>query len=173
VGYQPEPDWYRETTKPRRTIRIWKTLGSRDADAGLILRFDLSNLITQAGSFGAILFSFDTELDCADAAHRIHNLDNGTTLAVASMRELFGEIILVQGLGLDFVNTTVKVTDFRPTLGLRDDRIADRGSRILPLASIVLEVVGQNLEIIFALRISQVGAKPYQVKALALSVLTP
>jgi hypothetical protein len=70
------------------------------------------------------LFSFDTELDGADAAHRIDNLDDGTTLAVASMFELFGEIVLVQGIGLDFVNTTVKILDLRPALSLRDDSIA-------------------------------------------------
>jgi hypothetical protein len=50
---------YRETAKPRRAVRVWKTLGSGDADAGLVLAFDLSQLITQARSFGAIFFSRD------------------------------------------------------------------------------------------------------------------
>jgi hypothetical protein len=49
-------------------------LGSRDTDAELA--FGLSQLITQAHSFGAIFVSFDTELDGADAAHRIHYASN-------------------------------------------------------------------------------------------------
>ena len=54
-----------------------------------------------------MLFCFDTELDGADAAHRIDNLDDRAALPFAGMFELVGEIVLVQGVGLNFVNTTV------------------------------------------------------------------
>ncbi len=67
----------------------------------------------QARSFGAILFTFDTELDGADASHRVDDLGDGTALAVAGMFELvLGQIVLVQGIGLNFVNAAVT---FRPS----------------------------------------------------------
>jgi hypothetical protein len=103
----------------------------------LVLRFDSSELITQAGSFGTILSGFDTVLDCANAAHRIEDLDDSAAPAVAGMRELVDEIVLVQGLGLSFVNTTVKIPDTSPALRLRDDSIADSDSGILPLSAVV------------------------------------
>jgi hypothetical protein len=83
-----------------------KTLGSRNADAGLVLRFNFSEPITQARSFGAILFSFDTVLDGRDAAHCIHNLGEGIFFALAKIFELVGVIILAQGFSLGFVNLT-------------------------------------------------------------------
>jgi len=118
------------------------------------LAFDSSQLITQARGLGAILFGFDTELDSANAAHRVDQLGDGTVLAVASMFELVDEIVLVQSVGLLFVNAAVKVLDVRPALSLRDGGIADRG--IGRLAA-VLQIVGESLEIIFAVDISLVG----------------
>src|SRR4029077_1635097 len=82
---------YRETKELRCVIRVGKTLGSRDAVGGLVLAFDLSQLITQARSYGAILFGFDTELDGTHAAHRVDQLGDGTALAVAGMLELVDE----------------------------------------------------------------------------------
>src|SRR6266700_1985613 len=106
---------------------LWKGPSSSPAERwvrkGLVLAFDLSQLITWARSFGAILFSFDTELDSVDGTPRIHNLDDSTGLAVAGMFELVGEIVLVEGIGLNFVNMIVKILDFRPALRLRDDGI--------------------------------------------------
>lgn len=121
----------------------------------LALAFDLSQLITQGRSFGAILFGFDTELDGADAAHRVDDLGDGAALAVAGMFELVGKIVLVQGVGLHFVNTAVKILDVRPAPSLRDDRIADRGIGRLPhpLAA-VLQIVAESLEMPFAVDIS-------------------
>ena len=55
------------------------------------MAFDLSQLITQAGSFGTILFGFDTELDGTNAARRIDQLGHGTVLAIAGMFELVDE----------------------------------------------------------------------------------
>jgi hypothetical protein len=86
---------YQETSKPRCAIRIWKTLGSKNAGGGLVLAFNSTQLIMQARSFGAILFSFDTELDGADASHRGDDLGDDTALAVAGRFELVGEIVLV------------------------------------------------------------------------------
>lgn len=137
----------------------WKKLGSGDADAGLVLAFDLSQLITQTRRFGAVLFSFDTVLDSADTAHRIHKLDHGTALAVAGMCELFDKIVLVQGIGLDFINTAVEILDFCPALRLCDGSIADRHGGVLPLPAVVLEIVGENLQIILPLRVSLVGCQ--------------
>jgi hypothetical protein len=91
------------------------------------LAFDSSQLIAQARSFGAILFGFDTELDGADAAHRVDNLGDATALAVAGMFELVNEIVLVQGVGLHFVNAAVKILDVRLALSLRDGGIAGSG----------------------------------------------
>ncbi len=44
---------HRESMKARYALRAWNTLGSGDAGYGLV--FDLSQLITQACGFGAIL----------------------------------------------------------------------------------------------------------------------
>src|ERR1700686_4952914 len=77
-----------------------RRLGSRDGGFVFVFAFDSSQLITQARSFGAILFGFDTELDGADAAHRVDDLGDATALAVAGMFELVDEIVLVQGVGL-------------------------------------------------------------------------
>jgi hypothetical protein len=141
----------------------------------LVLAFDLRQLIPQPRSFGAILFSFNTGLDGNDIAHPVNHLDDGPALALAGMCKLIDEIVLVQGLGLEFVDTTVKIPDARPALSLRDDRIADRDSGILPLPSIVLQIVGENLEIVLALPISLVGCQtiPSQNRLAQVSVREP
>ena len=113
----------------------------------------------QARSFGAILFSFGSVLDSGNTSHRVEDFGHGSALAVADMFELVGEIGLVQGIGLGFVNSTVKILDLRPALSLRDGSIADRGGGVLPLPAVVLQIVGENLEIILALDISQVGCQ--------------
>jgi len=88
---------------------------------------DLSQLITQARSCVAILFGFNTELDCADAAHRVDDLGHATALAVAGMFEPVDEIVLEQRASLHFVNAAVKILDVRPALSLRHGSITDRG----------------------------------------------
>jgi hypothetical protein len=74
----------------------------------ICFRFDSSQLIPQSRSFGAILFGFDTELDGADATHRVDDLGDATALSVAGRFELVDEIVLVQGVRLHFVNAAVK-----------------------------------------------------------------
>jgi hypothetical protein len=91
------------------------------------LILDFSQFFTQARSIVAILCRLDTELDGTDASNRIDNLGDATALALAGMLELVGEIVLVQGVGLQFVNAAVKILDVRPALGLRDGSIGDRG----------------------------------------------
>jgi hypothetical protein len=105
-------------------------------------------------------FGFDTELDGADSAHRVDHLDDGAALALTGRFELVGKIVLVQGIGFDFVNTTVKIMNLRPAFGFGDDGIAEGGSGILPLPSAaVLQIVGENLEIIFALDVPLFGCQ--------------
>ena len=132
----------------RNQLALRVTSGRRGTDAGSVLAFGLGQLISQALGFGAILFSFDTKLDGPHAADRIHDLGDAIALALAEMFELVGEIVLVQGISLGLVDTTVKIPNFRPTLGFRDHSIADRDGGVLPLPS-VLEIVGENLEIVF------------------------
>jgi hypothetical protein len=72
----------------------------------LVLAFGLSQLITQARCFGAILFRVDTVLGGRYAAHSIHNLGEGIFFALAKIFELVGVIILAQGFSLGFVNLT-------------------------------------------------------------------
>ena len=126
----------------KRALRVWKTSGSRDGDAGLELAFGLSQLIMQARSFGAIFCGFDTVLNSANAAHRIEDLDDGAALALAGMGELIDEIVLVKGKGLGIVDTTVKVPDPGPAFSLRDNGISDREGGVLPLAAAILQIVG-------------------------------
>src|SRR5262249_43486452 len=116
-------------------------------------------LITEARSLGAILFSFDAELDGYDAARRVDHLDDSTALALARMFELVDEIVLVQSIGLDFVNLMVKILDLRPTLSLRDGGVADRGSCGFPLPAVALQIVGESLEIICPLHASLIGGQ--------------
>jgi hypothetical protein len=98
----------------------------------LVLAFDLSQLITQSGSFGTVFFRFDIVLDGGDAAQRVDDLGDATALAVAGMLELVGEIVLVLGVSLQFVNAAVKILDGGPALRRRDGGVADGGSGILP-----------------------------------------
>jgi hypothetical protein len=114
------------------------------------LAFDLSQLIMQACSFGVRLFSFGSVLDSANTAHRVEDFGHGSALAAADMFELVGVIVLVEGMSLSSVNATLKIPDFRPVLSLRDGSIADRDGGVLPLSAVVLQIVGENLEIIFA-----------------------
>src|SRR5690348_8533490 len=72
------------------------------------------------------------------------------------MFELVSGIVLVDGISLEFVNATVKVANRRPALSFGDDRIGDRESGVLVLASLVLEIVGQSLAIIVALLVPPV-----------------
>jgi len=78
-------------------------LRNRNAGGGLVLAFDLSQLIMQARSFGARRFSFGSVLDSADASHRVEDLGHGSALAVTDMFELVGVIVLVQSMGLTCV----------------------------------------------------------------------
>src|SRR6185437_14618412 len=103
-------------------------------------------------SFSAIFFSFNTVLDGRDTAHGIHNFGECILLAFAKMFELVGVIVLAQGLSFGFVNASAKVTNGSPALRLRDQRIADRKSGRL-------QIVGKGLEIILALRVSQVSSQ--------------
>jgi hypothetical protein len=56
----------------------------------LELVFDLSQLITQAGSFGAVFCGFGIVLDGDDATHRVNDLGDATALAVAGRSDLVG-----------------------------------------------------------------------------------
>jgi hypothetical protein len=56
----------------------------------LELVFDLSQLITQAGSFGAVFCGFGIVLDGDDATHRVNDLGDATALAVAGRSVLVG-----------------------------------------------------------------------------------
>jgi hypothetical protein len=75
----------REHMKARHAIRACKALGSGDAFGELVFALDLSQLITQARSFGAILLRRDMVLDGANAPHRVENLDESIVLAFARM----------------------------------------------------------------------------------------
>lgn len=113
----------------------------------------------QACSFGVRLFSFGSVLDSANTAHRVEDFGHGSALAAADMFELVGVIVLVEGMSLSSVNATLKIPDFRPVLSLRDGSIADRDGGVLPLSAVVLQIVGENLEIILPLHISQIGSQ--------------
>src|SRR6185437_6731933 len=132
---------------------------SRPAGARLILAFDLGQLIMQARSFSAILCRLNTVLHSRDAAHRIHHLRECVALALAKMLKLVGVIVLALGPSLGFVNTSLKIPDLSPALSLLNHRIADRLSGVLQLSTIVLQVIGESLEIILPVRISQVGGQ--------------
>ena len=73
----------------------------------------------QARSLGAILFCFGSVLDCGNTSHRVEDFGH--------MFELVGEIGLIQGNDLGMINSTLKISDFRPALSLRYGGIADWG----------------------------------------------
>src|SRR5262249_49185524 len=120
---------------------------------------DLSQLIAEVGSFRAILFGFDTVLYRDDAASGVYDLDDGTTFSVAGVSELFDEIVLIEGIGFDFVDLAVKILDFRAELSLCNGGIADWRGGILPLAAVVLQIVGENLQIVLGFYVSPVGGQ--------------
>jgi hypothetical protein len=52
----------------------------------LVLAFDVSQLITQAHSFGAGLFGFGGVLDSANASHCVEDFGHGVALAVLNAK---------------------------------------------------------------------------------------
>lgn len=135
-----------------------RTLRSRDG-GGLVLAFDLSQLVVQVRCFHAGVFSFGSVLDGGNASHCVEDFGHGVAFAMADVFQLVGEPVLIQGDGLGVVNATLKISDFRPALRLRNGGIADRYGRVLPFPAVILQIVGETLEVIFALDVSPVGRK--------------
>ena len=82
-------------------------LGFGDAGVPLVLvvlAFELTEFIAQAGGFVAILLRLEAELGRRDAANRIENLCDGIFLALARMVEFVGLIFLPLGVALESVN---------------------------------------------------------------------
>src|SRR5207249_10985523 len=72
-------------------------LGFGDAGVPLVLvvlAFELTEFIAQAGGFVAILLRLEAELGRRDAVNRIENLCDGIFLALARMVEFVGLIFL-------------------------------------------------------------------------------
>lgn len=65
---------------------------------GLVFAFDLSRLISQACSFGSILFGFDTELNGTDAAKRIVEIVDAVPVALIRRHAVPGQGPSVVGL---------------------------------------------------------------------------
>ena len=66
----------------------------------MVLVFELTQFVAQAGGFVAILLGLEAELGSRNAANRIDNLGDGILLAFARMFELVGLIFLIQGVSL-------------------------------------------------------------------------
>ena len=129
----------------------------------------------QALSFGARFLRVSSVLNSGNTPHRIEDFDHGLTFTMTDMFELVSEFILVQGIGFSFVDATLKIVDFRPALSLRDGGIAHRACCVCcnsPPSSSRSSVRAWRL---FLPLMFPGGHQPssYQVKALALSTLTP
>jgi len=66
----------------------------------MVLVFELTQFVAQAGGFVAILLRLEAELGSRNAANRIENLGDGILLAFARMFELVGLIFLIQDVSL-------------------------------------------------------------------------
>src|SRR2546430_202837 len=77
-------------------------LGFGDAGVPLVLvvlAFELTEFIAQAGGFVAILLRLEAELGRRDAVNRIENLCDGIFLALARMGQFVGLVFFAPGPG--------------------------------------------------------------------------
>ena len=89
-------------------------------ELGLV--FGLCELVAEAGGFGAILLRLQAVLDCANGAERVEDFAHGVVF-LAGVFELVGEVVLLRGVSLEFVDAADKILDALLALGLDDGDI--------------------------------------------------
>jgi len=86
------------------------------------LGFGLGELIAEGGSFGAILLRLEAVLNGADGAEGVEDFAHGVVF-LAGVFELVGEVVLLRGVSVEFVDAADKILDAFLALGLDDGGI--------------------------------------------------
>ena len=96
--------------------------GGGDVGGKLELVFGLGELVAEGGGFAAILLRLQAVLDGADGAEGVEDFAHGVVF-LAVVFELIGEVVLLRGVGIEFVDAADKILDAFLALGLDDGGI--------------------------------------------------
>src|SRR5579859_1731910 len=96
--------------------------GGGDVGGELGLVFGLGELVAESGGFGAILLGLLAVLNGANGAEGVEDFAHGIVF-LAGVFELVCEVVLLRGVGIEFVDAADKILDAFLALGLDDDGI--------------------------------------------------
>src|SRR5437899_5635790 len=100
-------------TRSQRASGDWDDCG----ELGLGLGFALGELVAEGGGFGTILLGALAILDGADGADGFEDFAHGIVF-LAGMFKLVSEIVLLRGVGIEFVDAADELLDAFWALGV-------------------------------------------------------
>jgi len=96
-------------------------------------------------------------LDGADGADGVEDFAEGVVF-LAGVFELVGEVVLLRGVGIKFVDAAVEILDAFAALGLGDGGVAGGSVGGVPDGvALVLQNVGDRLEVVDAVLVALIG----------------
>ena len=121
--------------------------------------FGLGELVAEGGGFAAILLGLLAVLNRADCADRVEDFAHGIVF-LAGVFELVGEIVLLRGVGIEFVDAADEILDALLALGLDDGGIGGGCVGGFPgVVTLELQDAGDGAEIVDAVLVALIGGE--------------
>src|SRR5437899_13090233 len=114
-----------------------RSSGFGDAGGELGLGFGLGELVAEGGGLGTILLGSLAVLDGTDGADGVEDFAHGVVF-LAGMFKLVGKVVLLCGIGIEFIDAADKILDAFLTLGLDNGGIGGGCVGVVPDGVVVL-----------------------------------